>query len=266
MKKSRIFIFFLILFSSVLCAEEWPGFAPDRPGTANGPAVVSRGLFHYEGGFSFSLDKFEQVKTKDYQYFSSLFRVGLAENWELRVGWNGYLHSFSENSQSSSAAGIGDGTLGTKISLTQKEVFELGILAEIVVPIGRKDFSADALNPILLLMAKNKISDSISTTWNLGVNIISHNSLTTNTLWVATVDFGFFKNTGLFFELYGILPNIGWGDNTCNLGGGLTYLFNDNLQLDTSFTYGLNNPTPDWTIGFGISTRLRLFRRSPSIS
>ena len=87
MKNICWFVLFLLLnnecFSQSTTSLLGP-IIPDRPGQTNPPNVVPAGLVQLETGFSRETSKDDGVSSVNYLYNTSLVRVGLLNNCELR--------------------------------------------------------------------------------------------------------------------------------------------------------------------------------------
>src|SRR5712691_196054 len=88
-----------ILFSQTVLAEQlhplgWEmatvtdPISADRPGFSTGPRTVARGHLQLETGYQFTSDN-DGADIKDHTLPLLLFRAGLLDNLELRIGWNG---------------------------------------------------------------------------------------------------------------------------------------------------------------------------------
>ena len=63
-----------------------------------------------------------------------------------------------------------------------------------------------------------------------------------------------FREIFLNFEYFGAYP-AGEHDSENYLNGGVTYLINNDLQLDGRVGYGLNGRDDDFFVGFGTAVR-----------
>jgi hypothetical protein len=108
-------------------------------------------------------------------------------------------------------------------------------------------------------MMTNPISQAVSFTCNLGVTVHTAAETTATPFWVASLDVALLEFSGLFFELFGEIPPQKDEPCTFHIGAGFTHLITDNLQLDISFSRGLNRAALDWFFGVGLATRFNLF-------
>src|ERR1700760_1618907 len=89
----KLLAFLSLLFAAVSAfAQDADLINPDRPGIADGSAVVGRGLFQIEAGL-------ERDHGSDGRSLSTplLFRYGVSKALELRVEGDGYIHAGGAN-------------------------------------------------------------------------------------------------------------------------------------------------------------------------
>ena len=60
----------------------------DRPDATESPNTVPAGFWQYEGGFLYSKDKAGTSGIEKTVYNTGLFRIGVLDNLELRLGYN----------------------------------------------------------------------------------------------------------------------------------------------------------------------------------
>jgi hypothetical protein len=60
----------------------------DRPDATESPNSLPIGFWQYEGGFLYSKDKGESKGIEKTVYNTGLFRIGIIDNLELRLGYN----------------------------------------------------------------------------------------------------------------------------------------------------------------------------------
>ncbi|MCH8913289.1 MAG: hypothetical protein IIA33_06935, partial [Planctomycetes bacterium] len=67
----------------------------DRPDFTESTDAVPRGHFQLEMGYTFTYDREKTDRVRDHTAPEFLLRVGLFDDFELRLGWAGY--SWTEN-------------------------------------------------------------------------------------------------------------------------------------------------------------------------
>ena len=63
------------------------------------------------------------------------------------------------------------------------------------------------------------------------------------------------EKLGFYIEYYGFYPNAEHSDAAHTINGGLTYLINNNFQLDWRIGAGLNEEADDFFTGVGFAWR-----------
>lgn len=100
-----------------------------------------------------------------------------------------------------------------------------------------------------IITTGNKINESFSFTTNW---IITHsgNNDQVNYGYVLNLSYVITDKIGAFMELYGNLNNF-----NADIDMGISYLLNDDLQLDTSFGLQGEKNVSNWFVDAGISWR-----------
>lgn len=241
----------------------------DRPGFSDSAILVPRGHAHLELGYVYAYDKEEGAHTNTQLAPGTSLRIGLLDDFELRVKWNGM--SYVERTfQDISPAGRrythkqrddggGDINIGFKVPILKRgdtELPNISILPALWIPMGSETKTTGDVDP------------EFRFAWNLPVNekltIYGVGSIAS----ISDIEERFAQATGslaasyavtskfsLFVEYFGIYPNSRTGDCSHNLNGGPVYLINDNIQLDLAVGMGLNEEAPDFFISTGISFR-----------
>jgi len=245
----------LFLFSAGMCSLLTADpLATDRPGASESSAVMKPGFAQVETGIKVFDDPSAQTGI---EYGGTVFRYGVTEGWELRLGWGGYLDS-------TPVSGPNDGLLGFKYSISEgtDEVAkpEMALIVQTTVPFGDSEITSDKFDPKLLLSSTHALTDVFSLTYNLGFGLATtekvDGSTTTQSSGLYTLSFGYSATEQLSFfaELYGQV-GLSTDDSPFLFDCGLAYLFNDNSQLDFSAGAGLNSEAEDFFISVGYSFR-----------
>ena len=241
---------FLSLAASSLAQAE--PLVTDRPDATESSSVVAPRFAQFEIGLTTGDDTNGESFT---QSGGSLLRVGLVEDWELRLGWDGY-------QDGPAGAGAGDGLLGFKyrIAPEARETFfpEMALLVHTTVPWGADDFSSDEFDPSFLFAFSHTLNDRWSLGYNLGAQLATsdtaNGSDTTlaSGLYSVALGYGATEQLSFFLEVFG---DVGLSAETSStsLDGGLTWLFNDDSQLDLFAGVGLDDDAEDWFLGIGYS-------------
>ncbi len=236
----------------------------DRPDQTESSVTVARGQWQIETGWTVAGDETDGVEVDVQELPGTLVRVGLAKNWELRLGWTGWVReevgsgAFSEVSE-----GTGDGELGAKVFLAEEKggAPEIALLFGTSVPIGEDGMSSERFDPSFRFSFAHTLSDRLSLGYNLGMEwetSVGDGERHTLSRGIYTVALGIALSDrlGAFVELYGDVAASDSGSPAHAFDGGFTWLLTDTLQLDVAAGVGLSDAADDWFVGLGVSFRV----------
>jgi hypothetical protein len=233
-----------------------PGpIVPDRPGQTNPPDVIASGLIQLETGFQREATNKGGIKTIDYVYNTSLVRVGLMTNCELRMVIEYAGTRMDSGSQSSALQGFNPVSIGTKIMICP----EKGIIPQtstniaFILPyVGRREFRPSFLAPSFFLLMQYTLSEKLALGYNLG---LEWNGEQPNATAVYSISPSLTVTEGLnvFAEVYGFSTEKSVSDYRGDMG--CAYLISDNVQIDFSVGVGLNTGISDSFAAFGLAWR-----------
>ncbi len=240
----------------------------DRPDFTESTQAVPRGRFQLEAGYTFTNDHERGVTTTDHAFPELLLRIGLADEWELRLGWAGWSlgeEMFRERnehgrhvSRNEHTDGGADMTLGFKRHLWDQEGWrpDFGVIGELSLPTGSGEKSSGDVDPAVKLLWAYDLTDRLSVAGNvnLGVPRSARGRFVQS---AASLSFGYAWTDwlGSYVEYFGIYPNDRGSDAAHYLNGGFTFPVNDNLQFDIRAGVGLNEEADDFFSGVGFSVR-----------
>jgi hypothetical protein len=266
---SRSFPVLLLLLSAFpAVAEEHatPLIVTDRPDQTESASIVPRGLVQIEAGFAFTrLNPDAGTVTEIRQLPVTLIRYGLAEKFELRFDWAGYVNEERQTgSLDEDESGAGNTALGVKLALREKQgaAPKLALLVNFILPTGKKGLGTERIDPSLRLLAAHTLGERLSLGWNVGATAftIEDPGLDLDTFvaatYTASLGIGITGRWGSFVELFGFLPMSGSPGNEHGFDAGFTFLASNNLQLDAYAGVGLNDRAVDRFGGIGFSVRL----------
>lgn len=236
----RIIFVLIIIFcisTSVLISSE---LITDRPDATESSSVVPEGAWQIEAGFSWE-------NNTDYKGLSLgeiLVRTSFSDKFEIRIGLNSWAcHKVLEKR----ASGIEDFEFGIKYSFIKDK---LALILMTSLPAGHKEFSSDSFIPSLVLAFSQDISDRVSFGLNFGFDRNFEESVT-DFFASAVIGLSLTEKTGLFIEYAGEYLDK-YRDNHF-FHTGITYLLEDNIQMDLRVKKGLGANSDYWLIGTGIS-------------
>lgn len=236
---------------------ETPELVTDRPDQTESAETVSPGRVQVETGLLRSEDDAGGVETETDELLGTLVRVGLVGDWELRLGWGGFVDAPGTD-------GAADAELGVKWRLARSASGRTttALLASTSVPVGDDELTSDRFDPEVRLSVAHELSARLGFGWNVGVARESapnaSGSLRSESFLLATAALGFAasERVGLFVELFGEGGGSRGGSPAISLDGGATFLLRDNVQLDLAAGVGLSHAAADRFVGVGVSFRL----------
>jgi hypothetical protein len=251
----------------------------DRPDFTESTETVEPGWIQYEFTIAQYGEDFDGVdgSSLTWSYGSSLFRVGLLPSWELRLGWDGYSNTRTNDSTGAeptdTVGGGGDINIGFKNKFTSQEgwIPNTGILYGLSLPTGAANVTSETVDPSVKLLWSYDLTEKLAVSGNLNFNLVSADIVvmdaTTATAlapdrdrhlqFEPTLSFGYSITDwwGVFVEYY-LSHNM--HDSIPDqqfFNSGFTFLIHKNLQLDMFTNIGLTKSAEDLAVGTGISWR-----------
>lgn len=228
---------------------------PDRPGQTNPPNVIAPGIIQLETGFSRETISANAIQTINYLYNTSLVRIGLMTNCELRMVIEYAGTRTDSGSQSSALQGFNPVSIGTKIMMCPEKgiVPQSAVNIAITLPyIGRREFRPSFLAPSFFFLMQNSISEKLTLGYNLGLQWDGEQPNAT-LVYSISPSLTIVEGLSLFVECYGFSTEKSISDYRADMG--CAYLINDDVQIDFSVGVGLNTVAPDSFVAFGLAWR-----------
>lgn len=240
------FLFTILLLSIVsgsFCQEV---IFTDRPNVTDAVAVLNKGTFQIEAGYLTSKSGTGPAETTFTTVPNLSFKYGLSDKIELRVLTN----YASLDNAGAEVSGLTPITISPKFALLEQDgiIPKTTLALALTFPdVGEEAFQVQDLNYNFRGLFEYNF-DFLTWTNSLGVDFVDNNE---NVFaWTTVLGKSVTDKLGLFFELYGY---EGDGYSAQNIDFGLTYIVNNDLQVD--FIYGLNvDSNEDSSIlGFGLA-------------
>jgi hypothetical protein len=247
MNKIKILLFFILLSCTQIILSQ--KIETDRPDQTEASSLVFKKSLQVETGAFF--ESFGAIDATTYN--TTLIRYGLLDNLELRLGIDNSEIKLNSNTI---ASGFSPLLVGVKIKVTE----EKGILPEIAF-IGHINFHSFASSDFKTKRTgtdfRFSLSHTLSEKSSLGYNIgMAWDGDVTTAIYVYTIAYGysFTDKIGGYVEIYG----DAYEDDSFNhlWDMGLTYLINENVQLDISGGTGITQNVQDLFLSAGISIRI----------
>ena len=243
---STLLFLFLVLLVSAQSSEP---IQADRPDQTETPAIVPKGMFQVETGFTFQKN---DANSKAFSLPSTLWKYGVNENFELRL----ITEFLTEEIGDSKSSGFTPVYIGFKVKLAEEKgiVPKTSFIAHISLPnaastIYKTDFNA----PEFRFVMQHTLSKKASLSYNLGYEWDGFTAEPTF-IYTLTTGYSITEKLGSYIELFGFAPQKNKANH--NFDCGITYLINNDFMLDLSSGFGITDNAPDNYIAFGFSFRI----------
>ncbi|HCQ13136.1 transporter, partial [Flavobacterium sp.] len=221
----------------------------DRPDQTETPAIVPKGMFQVETGFTFQKN---DAISKSFSLPTTLWKYGVNENFELRL----ITEFLSEEINNEKISGLSPIYVGFKVKLAEeKGIFpKTSFIAHIGLPnTASTRYKTDYFAPEFRFTMQHTLSEKFSLSYNLGSEWDGF-SAEPIFLYTLTTGYAITPKIGSYIEVYGFAPQNDKANH--NLDGGITYLINNNFMVDLSSSFGITDNAPDHYIAFGFSFRI----------
>lgn len=242
-----LFIVFLLLFQIHLTGQT---IITDRPDQTESSSTIEKGSLQIESGLLLGFTESDLTTYQQLLAPTTLFRYGLTDGIELRV--LNQFESIKNQIRDQKVNGVSDLEIGTKVQLLKKEDVntEVAFLSHLILPTGSKLLSNDKFGTINKLSISHSINDNIGLGYNVGYNYFGRGK--GNLTYSVALGIGVTEKASIYIEPFGDL--VEFQDHEASFDAGVTYLLQDNFQLDFSFGTGINYPMN--YISFGFSWQL----------
>ena len=230
MKNKFLIFFFLIFKFSTLYSQ----IITDRLSETDSPYVIETRHIQVEVGVSL-----EEIQSR----INSLVRIGILNGVEVRINSNYIINDEISYQKKSSFA---DFELGSKFKLLDNDKLNTNIsfLTYLSIPTAPEVFSNNEYGFLNKLLVSHNLTSDSQMGYNIGYNKFTNY----DGLYVYSLLYD--KTLGsfsIFFELFG---NSNSNISNSNFNSGITYLIDNDKQLDLSMVKGLNNDLFFIKLGF----------------
>ena len=225
------FIFFSICFSSL-----YSQLTSERPDQTESSLVLSKGHVQIETGISIE-DSESNINT--------LFRIGIIDGIEMRLNSNYLINDDISNLKKSSFT---DFEIGAKFKILDEDNnrIKIGFLTHLSVPTAPEIYSYNEYGLLSRLLVSHDIKNDSQIGYNIGY--IKYNNY--DGQFIYTLVYGkSLGSFGVFFEIFGEESS---NNSNLNFDSGITYLVDNDKQLDLSIGRGLNSDMFYISAGFSI--------------
>lgn len=221
----------------------------DRPDQTETPAIVPKGMFQVETGFTFQKN---DENSHSNSLPSVLWKYGVSQNFELRL----ITEFVSEKNFGEKSDGFTPILIGMKVKICEEKgiIPKTSLIGHIGLPNAASSrYKADFVAPEFRFTMQHTLSDRLSLGYNLGCEWDGVSPETTF-IYTLTTGYSINKKLGCYAELFGFAPEKDKANH--NFDGGFTYLINNNFMLDLSSGVGLTDNAPDYYLALGCSFRI----------
>jgi Putative MetA-pathway of phenol degradation len=245
--KLKISTLFLLL--SVKCfSQKLDPIQADRPDQTETPAIVPKGMFQVETGFTFQKN---ESHSQTFSLPSTLWKYGVNGNFELRL----ITEFVSEKINNEKLSGFTPVLIGFKVSLCEEKgiVPKTSFIGHISLPnAASANYKTDYTAPEFRFTMQHTLAEKLSLGYNLGCEWDGLLPAPTY-IYTLTTGYSVSDKLGSYIELFGFAPQEDNANH--NLDGGVTYLITDNFMVDLSSGVGLTDNAPEHYIALGFSFR-----------
>lgn len=239
----------LVFVSTSIYSQTSEPIQADRPDQTETPALVPKGMFQVETGFTFQKN---DAFNKSLSLPSTLWKYGVNDNFELRLITEFLLEEINNEKLN----GLTPIFIGFKIKLADEKgiIPKTSFIAHIGLPNAASTrYKTDYYAPEFRFTMQHTLSDKLNLAYNLGAEWDGFSAQPTF-IYTLTTGYSITEKLGSYIELYSFLPQIDKANH--NLDGGITYLINNNFMVDLSASTGITNNAPKHYFAFGFSFRI----------
>lgn len=225
----------------------------DRPDQTETSALVPKGFFQMENGFSIE----DTEPGFLYTHPSTLWKYGVSDFFEVRV-LTEYINI--QRAPNPNVDGLLPIQVGIKTRLLKQNgiVPEAAFIGHISLPgIASEQFQQTFFAPNVRLAFSHDIGDRFSVGYNAGA-AWDGETPRPEFQYTLAVSSSLVAGLGIFGEVYGSVPQQREEEAEWRVDAGLTYLITDNIQADVSAGMGLSDNAPERFISGGLSYRFKL--------
>jgi len=245
-----------LLCSTPASGQDTEPLLTDRPTFTAGPHTVAPGRFQIEMGYTFA----ESGDEDSHNFGETLARIGILPWLEGRLALNSYVLL---RSPTDDLNGLQDISVGAKAVVLRRPegssaaVPQVALLFGADLPTGTSSIGANEMQPGVKATLDFNLSDRFVLASNVGWAYL-HSDDGRFHQGSGSLGLGYSISGPLsaFVEWYGLFPENRGGGADHYIDGGLVLLLGPNVQLDWRIGAGLQEPTPNWYTGAGLSFRL----------
>ncbi len=246
--RGSLTVLLTLLLSAGLPSASSAQISADRPGFGDGTTTVAPGTFQAGLGYAFNGNG-----SNSHELGQLFLRYGLSNRIEVRGGVGSYvvLESPRDN-------GYGGTSVGTKVRLTQTDLWALSGVASLGLPTGTGPFDTadDRARQEVKLAFDGALGKTITVSVNGGAGFFYssgvQNDRAVEWLFIPTLSFGVTETTGAYVGYAGFYTDA---TNSNWVEGGVTFLPNSDTQFDVNTGLRLDEVSDAFFLGLGVARR-----------
>jgi hypothetical protein len=241
---------------------------PDRPGIADGSAVIGAKRVQIESGVQAEFRR--DGETREHTLFiPMLVRVGLSKRFEARVEGNTFtrVSEIDPLIATTHTDGVAPTSVGFKFQIEDSKGVRhpsLGTIVRVFPASGTGDFHTQHATGDVRLAADWDFAPRLKLSLNPNVGVGRYEDGQGKTfaaaLFAVTLNYLPTKKLNPFVDMGVQSPEESDGESSVTFDTGLAYIVGHNIQLDASIGTGTHGHTPPHPfVGFGVSFRSKKF-------
>ncbi len=258
MSRFRLVVLIALIKAVVPEVAASQSIGTDRPDFVESSSTVGKGNVQIEGSVAFDETTTLGVEVENFTT-PFLFRVGIADRWELRLESDWFIRSTLDDGAAPEVTtqGISDFAVGVKWAFFAPETGSAPAMAALVhldLPTGSDAFGGKGVRPSLRVVAEWALGD-----WGIGVmpGILydrDGDERFVSGIFGAVVGRGLTDSVRAFVEIaFEQIASDQRGGNVGFVDFGGTFLLNPRWQLDAAAVVGLTDQSLDYGFTFGLS-------------
>ena len=205
----------------------------DRPDHTESPLTIPKNALQIETGIQLGVQEDDINSIQQILLPTSLFRYGIAKGLELRLE-----HTYeSIKVDQKRSSGFNDLALGAKVNLLDADKTAIGFMSRALIPTGSRAFTNDKWGVSSILAISHNLNEKSELAYNLGYEYLGSGNGNLTYALVYGLDLN--DRFGIYIEPYGEISDM--KELMLNANTGLTYLVQNDFQLDFSVGTGINH-------------------------
>ncbi|MEQ9415040.1 MAG: transporter [Cyclobacteriaceae bacterium] len=255
---SQLFKVFLLISGITLSFTSYGQYnetiRSGRPGQSIGPFTVGKGIFQIQTGMDVFGYKTPVFKGDGFLN-NTVLRYGIAERWEISALADYKVETWKSGVLETDLNGLAAFDIGGRYHVYSGEglIPSIGFQLRFRLPVLSQDYEIDNVAPRFIIATNQKLSETFTLFTNWGGSWNGVNSTGTG-FYTINLAFPICGKLGGFVENYGSLTD---GDFDTRFDAGLSYLVNNDLQLDVLGGPGSNDGLKDYFVSVGLSWRTK---------